>query len=84
MGGVLGQVRFELKGKSSEFEIGGRCSGTGWIWTQREKVIGEGVFWTKLQNRMFLPIWSKNSGSLACLCITDSLLNTTYVQTNYT
>ena len=26
--------------------------------------------------------WSKNSGSLACLCITDSLSHTTYVETN--
>ena len=39
------------------------------------------VFRTKFQNRVFLPIWSKNSGSLACLCITDSLSHT-YVETN--
>ena len=28
-----------------------------------------------------LAIWSKISGSLACLCITDSLSHTTYVET---
>ena len=27
---------------------------------------------------VFLPIWSKISGSLACLCITDSLSHTTW------
>ena len=32
-----------------------------------------GVFWA---------IWSEISGSLACLCITDSLSHTTYVETN--
>ena len=31
---------------------------------------------------MFCAIWSKISGSLACLCITDSLSHTTYVETN--
>ena len=43
---------------------------------------GGGVLCTKSQNRVFLPIWSKNSGSLACLRITDSLSHTTYVETN--
>ena len=37
---------------------------------------------TKFQNRGVLCIWSKNSGSLACLYITDSLSHTTYVETN--
>ena len=40
-----------------------------------------GVDWIKFQNRVLLPIWSKNSGSLPCLCITDSLSHTTYVET---
>ena len=40
-----------------------------------------GVFCTFFQNRVFLPISSKNSGSLACLCITDSFSHTTYVET---
>ena len=31
---------------------------------------------------MLLSIWSKNSASLACLCITDSLSHTTYLETN--
>ena len=31
---------------------------------------------------VFCAIWSKISGSLACLCITDSLSHTTYVETN--
>ena len=34
---------------------------------------GGRVFWTKFQNRGVLRNWVKNSGSLACLCITDSL-----------
>ena len=43
---------------------------------------GGGCSGPKSQNRVFLPILSKNSGSLACLCITDSLSHTTYVETN--
>ena len=31
---------------------------------------------------VLLRIWSKISGSLACLCIIDSLSHTTYVETN--
>ena len=36
---------------------------------------------TKFQSREFW-IFSNFSGSLACLCITDSLSHTTYVETN--
>ena len=67
-------------------KFGGGCSANGQIWTQGTKLEfgnwGGGVFSTKFQNRVFLPIWSKNSGSQACLCITDSLSHTTYVETN--
>ena len=44
--------------------------------------LGGGLFCTKSQNRVFLSIWSKNSASLDCLCITDSLSHTTYLETN--
>ena len=37
---------------------------------------------TKFQNRGVRSIWSKNSGSLAYLRITDSLSHTRYVETN--
>ena len=51
-----------------------------------------GVLWgggggnRQVKNRVFLAIWSKNSGSLACLCITDRLSHTRsmYVETNET
>ena len=35
----------------------------------------------KKKTGVFWGIWSKNSGSLACLCITDSLSHTMYVET---
>ena len=44
---------------------------------------GGGGNWP-VKNRVFLAIWSKNSGSLACLCITDRLSHTMYVETNET
>ena len=48
------------------------------------KKIGVLVIWGGGRAEVFLPIWSKISGSLACLCITDSLSHTTYVETNKT
>ena len=44
---------------------------------------GWGVVWNQnSRTGVLLRIWSKISGSLACLCITDSLSHTTYVETN--
>ena len=45
---------------------------------------GGGGSGTKFQFRVNWVIWSKISRSLACLCITDSLSHTTYVETNQT
>ena len=84
-GGVLPKVRFGIGEENWSLEIlGGGCSAKGQIWTWGRKLEffwGGGVFCTKFQNRVFLPIWSKNSGSPACLCITGSLSHTTYVET---
>ena len=38
-----------------------------------------GVLEPNSRTGVFWRIWSKISGSLACLCITDSLSHTTYV-----
>ena len=43
---------------------------------------GGGVLEPNLRTGVFWRIWSNISGSLACLCITDSLSHTTYVETN--
>ena len=43
---------------------------------------GSGVLEPNSRTGVFWRIWSKNSGSLAGWCITDSLSHTTYVETN--
>ena len=45
---------------------------------------GGGVLEPSSRTGVFWRIWSKISGSLAGLCITDSLSHTTYVETNKT
>ena len=35
-----------------------------------------------LKNRVFLVKWAKNTGSLTCSCIADSLSHSTFVETN--
>ena len=85
-GGVLPKVRFGIGEENWSLEILGGgcvfCQGSDLDLGKKIRVLGGGgVFCTKFQNRVFLPIWSKNSGSPACLCITDSLSHTTYVET---
>ena len=43
---------------------------------------GEGTVGTKSQNRVIWNFWTKFPTTPACLCITDSLSHTTYVETN--
>ena len=45
---------------------------------------GGGVLEPNSRTGVLLRIWLKKSGSLACLCITDSLSHTMYVETNET
>ena len=72
-GGVMENVRFELRkenwGGSVLESQNPKCQDL----PKFQLIFGRGVFWR---------IWSKISGSLACLCITDSLSHTTYVETN--
>ena len=48
---------------------------------------GRGAFWSEIPERGFLENLAKNllfevNGTETCLCITDSLSHTTYVETN--
>ena len=43
--------------------------------------VGLGLWEPNSRTGVLLRIWSKISGSLACLCITDSLSHITYVET---
>ena len=67
LGGVL-----ESQTQSAKICLNFNFRGWGW----------EGVLEPDLSLGVNLAIWSKISGSLACLCITDSLSHTTYVETN--
>ena len=87
-GGILPKVRFGLREEKWSLEIleGGILPNFRFGLREEKlkfgNILGGGVFCTTFQNRVFLPIWSKNSGSPACLCITDSLSHTMYVETN--
>ena len=85
-GRVRGKLRSELRKESWEFFIlGGGVflgkAGLG-LWEQFQFSGGRGVLCKIPEQGCFGEIWSKFSGSLAGWCITDSLLHTTYVETN--